>query len=73
MKNSIVYSFLILCLILSSCGDDDGGNSPLSIEDAKASMDNMAADMTTDVVNVVQSEGVEALDELFNLLDLNDP
>ncbi|MEM9391382.1 MAG: hypothetical protein AAGA02_12965 [Bacteroidota bacterium] len=73
MKNSIVYSFLVLCLVLSSCGDDDGGNSPLSIEDAKASMDNMAADMTTDVVNVVQSEGVEALDELFNLLDLNDP
>lgn len=74
MKNSIVYSLLVLSLIFSSCGDDDGGdNSPLSTEDAQISLDNMASDMSQDVVNMVESEGVEALDELFDLLDLNDP
>ena len=67
-------AFLTMTFVLSSCGDDDGGGTgPLDVNDAQVSLDNMASDMSGDVVNLVQSDGVEALDALFDLLELNDP
>ena len=69
----ILSLFIVLGLLfVVSCTDDDD-QTPLSTEEAQAALDDMANSMSTDISQLMQSDGVEALNELFALISIGDP
>ncbi|TRX56221.1 hypothetical protein FNH22_16415 [Fulvivirga sp. M361] len=73
MKKSIFFTLIIPIAFAISCNDDEESGTPLNAEQAQVSMDNLGTDMSDDVVNMIQSDGVEAMNDLFALLDVSDP
>ncbi|QSE99025.1 hypothetical protein [Fulvivirga lutea] len=74
MKKFSIYMLCVMTLIATGCGDDDESGTPqLGVVEAKESMDDFSDDLTTDIVSITQSEGIEAVGELFSLTSLSDP
>jgi len=65
-------AFISLSILVFSCDPDDGP-TVLAPEDAKAAMVENTTALTTDIVGITQSDGVDALISLINLTNLADP
>ncbi|MDX1629893.1 MAG: hypothetical protein R3345_14395, partial [Fulvivirga sp.] len=64
--------FVILFILVTGCGDDDS-TTPFSPDDARQSLTTMSSNLSTDIVELTNAEGVDAVGDLINLLSLNDP
>ncbi|MEQ8925346.1 MAG: hypothetical protein RLO81_06000 [Fulvivirga sp.] len=74
MKKFSIYMLCVISLIATGCGDSDESGTPqLGVVEAKESMDDLSDDLSADIVSITQSEGVEAVGDLFTLTNLSDP
>jgi len=75
MKKSLFYLFSALILFNVSCTEETAvvEENEITSEDAKLAIQNMSNDMSLDIVEITQSEGIEGLRSLFNLVAIADP
>ncbi len=73
MKKLSNYFLVVLSLFVLSCNSDDESSNQVSVDEAKQSMAKLSTDMSVDIVELTQSEGVGAISDLAALMQLNDP
>ncbi|HNP19186.1 MAG TPA: hypothetical protein PKL31_12175 [Fulvivirga sp.] len=73
MKKTISYFLLMLSVFALSCNSDEDSSQQFSVEEAKQSMSKLSTDMSLDIVDLTQSEGVGAIGDLAALIQLSDP
>jgi hypothetical protein len=72
MKKLNYYFLIAVAVAATSCNKDDE-TPQLTVVEAQKSMSKLSTDMSADIVDLIQSEGVNAIGELVSLLNLNDP
>lgn len=73
MKNWIIV-LVVFVALLSACGDQNGLNEgELGADQAKQSLEQLSSQMQQDVIDMVTSDGVDALLEFAGFMDQNDP
>jgi len=74
MKKLSLIAIACLLLGISACNDDENETpAEYTVDDAKQAMSDMSSSMTVDIVELTQSEGVDAIGDLVSLMNLSDP
>ncbi|MEQ8476190.1 MAG: hypothetical protein RIB54_08105 [Fulvivirga sp.] len=74
MKRISIYLLAVMTLVATGCGDDDeSGTSQLGVNQAKESMNDFSEDLASDIIDITQAEGLDAIGDLFSLTELSDP
>lgn len=65
MKRLFVLALAVV--LLAGCNKDDENNKDLTPEEAQVALDQMAMDMDQDVIDLMESDGIQGLQDLLNL------
>ena len=65
----LIFTSTVILFVLTGCNNEDDLSSDVSSQEAQEVVDNTAASMSGDIVSLVESEGVEELIHLVELLD----